>query len=113
MTFSDKSAQEVLLHAEWYGTAESLIESNKTKVRQWDEGKRRERELIYKRATQDQKAKLEDEKRRKQHLKTIRVEERQRARESASQWKVGDSLDYFSLSPPPKEIGFAYNYVGW
>lgn len=86
--FTDKSSQEIMAHMKWFEDYESLIESHKNEVRKWDAGKRKERAMNYQMTIEGQKSKLEDEKKRKEHLKTIRLLERQRARENVSNWKV-------------------------
>jgi len=75
-------------HIKWYEQYLSLTRANQDQLRKWDMKKRQDRQMTYQMASEGQKTKLEDEKRRQEHLKSNREEEKLRSRDLLSQWKV-------------------------
>lgn len=83
-----KRAPDIMAHVKWYEQYNALNQASKEQLQNSDLKKRPQREMIYQNASEGQKAKLENEKRRQDHIKTIRVEERNRSRAMLSEWKV-------------------------
>jgi hypothetical protein len=86
--FVGKNAKDVMGHVKWYEQYNSLVRGNQEQLQKWDAEKRQDRQMIYQMATEGQRSKLDDEKRRQERLKNNREEEKLRGRNSLSRWKV-------------------------
>lgn len=95
LNISDKKPKEIAEHIKWFERFEQLSSQNRQSVHQWNQEKRRENELIYQMGSASQRAKLEGDKRRQEHLRRVREQERDRGKEKLAQWKVNRHATYF------------------
>ncbi|ODM93719.1 hypothetical protein Ocin01_12965 [Orchesella cincta] len=83
----NKKNKEIATHVKWFEKFEELQKKNKLQVHQWSIEKRRENEMVFEMGSEINRAKIEGEKRRQEHLRHVREQEKDKGKEKLAQWK--------------------------